>query len=39
MGLIEIEDASEPGNPQWLAMLTPAGQLRAHRIAEQRLAT
>ena len=38
LGLIEIEGASEPGKPRWLAMLTPAGQLRAHRIAEQRLA-
>ena len=38
LGLIEIEDASEPGKPQWLAMLAPAGQLRAHRIAAQRLA-
>ena len=37
LGLIEIEGASEPGKPQWLAMLTPAGQLRAHRIAKQRL--
>jgi hypothetical protein len=37
LGLIEIKGASEPGKPQWLAMLTPAGQLRAHRIAEQRL--
>jgi hypothetical protein len=33
LGLIEIEDASEPDKPQWMAMLTPAGQLRAHRIA------
>src|SRR4051794_8839387 len=38
LGLVEIEGASEPGKPQWLAMLTPAGQLRAHRIAQQRLA-
>jgi hypothetical protein len=38
LGLIEIEDASEPGKPQWLAMLAPAGQLRAHRIATQLLA-
>src|SRR3954469_6341784 len=35
LGLIEIEGASEPGKPQWLATLTPAGQLRAHRIAVQ----
>ena len=33
LGLIEIRDASEPDKPQWLAMVTPAGQLRAHRIA------
>jgi hypothetical protein len=39
LGLIEIEGAaSEPGKPRWLVMLTPAGQLRAHRIARQRLA-
>jgi len=38
-GLIAIEGAaSEPGQPRWLAMLTPAGRLRAHRIARQRLA-
>ena len=37
LGLIEIEGASEPSKPQWLAMLTPAGQLRAHQIAKQRL--
>jgi hypothetical protein len=24
---MEIEDLSEPDKPQWLAMLTPAGQL------------
>src|SRR3954469_11378873 len=35
LGLVEIEGASEPGKPQWLATLTPAGQLRAHRIAVQ----
>ena len=29
---------AEPGQPRWLAMLTPAGRLRAHRIAKQRLA-
>jgi hypothetical protein len=38
LGLIEIEDASRPGQPRWLAMLTPAGRLRAHRIAKQQLA-
>jgi hypothetical protein len=38
LGLIEIEDASQPGQPQWLAMLTPAGRLRAHRVAKQQLA-
>src|SRR3954452_4209908 len=38
LGLIEIEGAGEPGKPRWLAMLTPAGRLRAHRIAKQRLA-
>jgi len=39
LGLIAIEGAaSEPGKPRWLATLTPAGQLRAHRIAQQRLA-
>src|SRR4051794_26871076 len=38
LGLIEIKGTSEPGQPQWLAMLTPAGRLRAHRIAAQRLA-
>jgi hypothetical protein len=38
LGLIEIEGASEPGKPRWLATLTPAGRLRAHRIAERRLA-
>jgi hypothetical protein len=38
LGLITIEDASEPGKPQWLAMLMPAGQLRAHRIAARWLA-
>ena len=38
LGLVEIEGASEPGKPRWLAMLTPAGRLRAHRIAKQQLA-
>ena len=39
LGLVAIEGAaSEPGKPRWLAMLTPAGRLRAHRIARQRLA-
>ena len=37
LGLIAIEGASEPGKPRWLATLTPAGRLRAHRIAKQRL--
>jgi hypothetical protein len=37
LGLIEIEDASRPGERQWLVMLTEGGQLRAHRVAEQRL--
>ncbi len=39
LGLVEIEGAAgEPGRPRWLATLTPAGRLRAHRIAQQRLA-
>src|SRR3954447_26428912 len=38
LGLMEIEDASQPGQPQWLAMLTPVGRLRAHRVAKQQLA-
>ena len=34
LGLIEIEGAgANRTKPQWLAMLTPAGRLRAHRIA------
>jgi hypothetical protein len=38
LGLVQIEGTNESGRPRWLAMLTPAGQLRAHRIAKQRLA-
>src|SRR3954464_7047765 len=39
LGLVEIKGAAgEPGRPRWLATLTPAGRLRAHRIARQRLA-
>jgi hypothetical protein len=39
LGLVGIEGAAgEPGKPRWLATLTPAGRLRAHRIAQQRLA-
>lgn len=32
LGLIEIEGPGETERLHWLAMLTPAGQLQAHRI-------
>jgi hypothetical protein len=38
LGLIEIEGTSEPGRPRWLATLTPAGRLRAHRIMAEQMA-